>query len=73
VTRTLAIAAGAALLLCACARIEQGDDKRVSIVGGEFTSPEMIIAEADKHCWKYRKTAVRSINYTMTTTVFTCQ
>lgn len=71
--RTITIATIAALLLCACAEVQQGDENRVSIVGGDYTSRGTISLAAQKHCAKYGKTAVLQIRYTVDTTIFRCQ
>ena len=67
------IAALAALLLCACAEVEQGDENRVSVVGGEYTPEPRIFITAKNHCAKYGKTAVLAVRYTMDVTIYRCQ
>jgi hypothetical protein len=63
----------AALLLCACAEVEQGDANRVSIVAGEYTPQARIFITAQNHCAKYGKSAVLLVRYTKDTTIYRCQ
>lgn len=75
-TRTFAsatIASLAALLLGACAEVEQGDADRVTVVGGEFTPQARIFITAQNHCAKYGKTAVLFVRYTVDATIYKCQ
>ncbi len=70
---TATIATTAALLLCACAVVEQGDENRVSVVADSWAPQGQIFHAAQRHCQKYGKTAVLLMRYTLDTTIYRCQ